>query len=546
MIRGSRIGLALFWVIGCAGTDGEPGVDGVDGPKGDTGAQGPTGVTGSSGPRGETGQTGPRGDAGAPAPVVDAGAPPTGAPAGVSFRDIDFQPTFVGGVVRLEPASDETDIDSYALYWGTGATQKALLQPFAVFPAHGAGEHRYRIAEGTLRPEGATHVLAYARNAAGEGAVPVAGVFADGELVALDLSAGQGSSSGTQPSAVLDPSTGQLLTVTQHGPSGNKPGLFRCDMDGANCTYVDVSAGQGGTSGASPSAIVAGDALIFATANFANGSKPSLFRCTKLGADCVHADVSSGQGASSALSPTLVHDAANARLLLVTQNGASSNRLALFRCTVDLATCSYVDISAGQGANSGQEPSAVIDQAGGKLLVVAKNGTNQNRLSLTRCELDGTGCTVRDLAAGQGTDSGSTPFALVDSVANKLLVVSRNGANQSKPLLTRCELDGSACVATDLSAGQGAGSGTTPKAVLDPATGRLLVATTNVAMGSRPSLFRCNPDGSSCRHTSLAAGRGDNSGLTPSLVLDPRSGAALIVTADAPPGNAKPALFTLR
>jgi hypothetical protein len=62
-------------------------------------------------------------------------------------------------------------------------------------------------------------------------------------------------------------------------------------------------------------------------------------------------------------------------------------------------------------------------------------------------------------------------------VNGKLLVATNDRANDSKPALTRCNLDGTACAWADISSGRLANSGTTPSAVIDPVHHALLVVT---------------------------------------------------------------------
>jgi hypothetical protein len=280
--------------------------------------------------------------------------------------------------------------------------------------------------------------------------------------------------------------------VTRNDANSQKPSLFRCALDGTGCTHTDISAGQGAGSGWDPSAVIdsVNNKLLVVTRNkVAFSARPSLFRCALDGTGCTHTDISAGQGANSGWDPSAVIDSVNNKLLVVTLNNANSNKPSLFRCALDGTGCTHTDISAGQGAGSGLGPSAVIDSVNSKLLVVTRNNANSGKPSLFRCALDGTGCTHTDISAGQGTYSGSWPSAVIDSVNSKLLVVTLNGANSSKPSLFRCALDGTGCRHTDISADQGAGSGWDPSAVIDSVNNKLLVVTQNDANSSKPWLF---------------------------------------------------------
>jgi hypothetical protein len=55
--------------------------------------------------------------------------------------------------------------------------------------------------------------------------------------------------------------------------------------------------------------------------------------------------------------------AASGKLFVATTNGSASKRPGLYRCNLDGTACSYVDISAGRGADSGYGRSLVIDGA---------------------------------------------------------------------------------------------------------------------------------------------------------------------------------------
>ena len=65
---------------------------------------------------------------------------------------------------------------------------------------------------------------------------------------------------------------------------------------------------------------------------------------------------------------------------------------------------------------------------------------------------------------------------------------------------------------------------------MDTVNGKLLVATENQANGSRPAVFRCNLDGTSCTYTDVSAGAGVGSGSDPSLGIDTTNGKLLIAT----------------
>jgi hypothetical protein len=194
-------------------------------------------------------------------------------------------------------------------------------------------------------------------------------------------------------------------------------------------------------------------------------------------------DISAGKAGGTGINPSAVIDAANGKLLVVGEESAgipAHTKSSLFRCNLDGSACTYVDISVGQ-LDSGFRPTALVDAANGKLLVIA--GTSSSGPALYRCNLDGTSCSYAILTANLGPHLGSNPSALIDVEGGKLLVVAEDSSNSSRPALYRCNLDGSSCTYTDISVGRGALSGLSPSVALDPASRKVFVATMDGRLG---------------------------------------------------------------
>ncbi|MCB1158354.1 MAG: hypothetical protein H7A25_10005 [Leptospiraceae bacterium] len=184
-----------------------------------------------------------------------------------------------------------------------------------------------------------------------------------------------------------------------------------------NLEYIDISAGQGVKSGYTPSIAIdkIHSKVLVSVFNWANDYKLGLFRCnltTVDGSDCQHIDISAGQGSNSLRYPAMAIDEKNQKLLVVATNKSNLSKLSMVRCnltTVDGSDCQYIDISAGQPESSGMTPVIDIDKANGKFLVATQNITNGYKLSLYRCNLntvDGSDCQHIDISAGQGNNSG--------------------------------------------------------------------------------------------------------------------------------------------
>jgi hypothetical protein len=320
--------------------------------------------------------------------------------------------------------------------------------------------------------------------------------------VVKDISAGEGEQSGFDPVAVIDRAAGKLLTVAENVARDGKPWLFRCELDGTGCTASDLSAGQGPKSGLSPSIVVdaEGGKLLVVTRNDDNGGRSALFRCELDGSSCQYVDISAGQGPSSGWSPSAAIDPIQHKLLVAARNAGDvtnpdgtktvADMPVLLRCELDGSGCEVHDISAGQGFGCGISPVLLIDAQSQKLLVVTQNfdvalaGDQFGKLALFRCDLDGTGCVFADIAAGQGAESGQTPSALIDPTRGELVVATWDLEHASfpthfgDPALYRCALDGTGCSYRDLSPGIPREFGYTPVLRLDAAHDQLLIVAT--------------------------------------------------------------------
>jgi hypothetical protein len=260
---------------------------------------------------------------------------------------------------------------------------------------------------------------------------------------------------------VIDTISNQLLVVTTSTqPTTSvelavKLNLFRCNLDGTECTYRDISAGQDVCLEGNLQFTVGPRAMIDSTSR-----KLLVVAPTKAWVPEWNKTLCEGGRGDPSKSWTRL----------------CSSKLALFRCNLDGTGCTYTDISAGraysplsmtcQASKPGLcsfatwFPAAVIDATKGKLFVVTQNswpphvpylarpwrapseGPDPNphtdrEIGLFRCTVDGTGCVLfnilsehhrllgtSDLNEAQLDHRGS---AVIDTVDEKLLLVSLEG-----------------------------------------------------------------------------------------------------------------------
>ncbi len=329
--------------------------------------------------------------------------------------------------------------------------------------------------------------------------VNVTAVISKSQVELTDVTKSQSAFFHDKMEMVLDSTNSKILIVTRSA-STRKLMLYRCDVDGSDCEdAIDISAGQNLTSGEDPVALLdsTNSKLLVVTRNAANSGKPSLFRCNLDGTGCTHTDISAGRGTDSGLNTHAAIDLANSKLLTVSRDGSNSNRLTLYRCDLDGTDCTSTDISLG--IDNAGETQVVVDTINSKLLVVVK--TASFSLALHRCNLDGTSCSYSALST---TDSyrSFVPRALLDTTHAKLSIVHYNGVDPYPLYLLRCDLDGTDCTHTDISSATGKNF-FHPTPVLDLNRSKLIVTAyeTNTSV---PSVIQCNLDGSSCSFTDIS------------------------------------------
>lgn len=354
---------------------------------------------------------------------------------------------------------------------------------------------------------------------------PVPSSCTYGASVYNDLSLGLNPSSGYIGATLVDRFNGKVLLVTNNqGQGGGRVGLFRCNLDGTGCTFTDISAGQVGLyTGMSPSAAIdrLNQKLLVAARNEADGNRPSLYRCNLDGTQCSHVDISAGQGNDTGGVSSIAVDERSEKLLVATSRDYA---IRLFRCNLDGTGCTHALLPGGAS-----EPKVLIETVNAKLLVVTRAIVTR-KPALVRCNLDATSCANIDISAGQGEGSALGPSVGMDRLNGKLVVVTRNEANAYRPGLFRCNLDGSSCSHTDVSGGLPPQTIGGPSMVVDAPNGRLLVVASNAhPYGPPPTLLiRCSLDGTACSHVDVSAGQDYFSASVPEAVLDTANGRLLV------------------
>ncbi|MCR9143947.1 MAG: hypothetical protein NXI24_17000 [bacterium] len=332
--------------------------------------------------------------------------------------------------------------------------------------------------------------------------------------VHIDASAaaGQGNDSGFEPNMVFDPVNNRLLVAVADGSVGPRLGLYRCNADGTGCVFLVLSGGA--DSGHTPSAGVdlVNNRLAVASRDSTGGAlRLGMHLCNLDGTGCASTDVSAatGQGNFTGFNPSLVVDNIDQQLYTATFNNGASNTVGFFRCNLNAGACTFTNAStaAGLGANTGVAPSLIHDQAGGRNLFVSRNST-LGALNGIRCQEDGSACVAVDVTAGFSAGN-SRSFLGPD---NRVYTSARNPDTGNRASLWRCEIDGTNCLHANLGAALADDTGHEPDVVADDSCA--YVASRNDASASSVLYYICERDGSACQFVDVTAATGTAFGVT--------------------------------
>lgn len=204
----------------------------------------------------------------------------------------------------------------------------------------------------------------------------------------------------------IDP-VGQRLYVA-HGNSNasGRLGLFVCKLDGTSCVLKDVAAQTGAANftGNNPTVMVdqANQRVVMVT-NDSTSYLCHLWRCDLNGDNCTRSDAHAGQPNNICDFPRSTFDASTGHVLTVSRNTIDpvNKQASLFRCDAKTAVCTHANVSAGQPkATAGKASVLVVPETGSLFFLTYPEGTFVSRLY--RCNVDGTACSSHDLSTTGG------------------------------------------------------------------------------------------------------------------------------------------------
>jgi hypothetical protein len=469
-------------------------------------------------------------------------------PSSLTFLDFDPSDGGVDGYIHVGHAADDSTLTGYSVFYGKSATEKLQNTPITTVPKSVPETSGFPLSVNPI-PAGATFLLAYSETAGGGESAPVA-VKLDRTPAFVDLDPDAGMN--YMPSIVLD--TVNRKVLVGYSATDGYPHVARCELDGTGCT-THVLANGGATVLTAPSLAIdkTNGSLLAAW----SGSNLWVARCSLDLTSCNDIDVSTGKPGAASLSPGLTIDSVEQKILISARDGTNGSRPGLFYCDLAIgvdggaavredggASCSFVDISAGAPASSGEfvwRP--VFEAVAGKLVVVSQDSSKNDTTSVFRCNVDGTSCTYTNITGDAGTGSGLAPSMLYDPSDDSVYVTTTNVGAGYAPVLLHCDPAFATCTRVNVAAAAGAGAGAYATSALDDSNEKIFIALQDP--NAKPSVVRCNRADGGCSSYDMSAGQPSGSGAYFSVVADPTSSLFIATLNGSVPGN-KVSLFLLR
>ncbi|MCE9499397.1 MAG: choice-of-anchor D domain-containing protein [Leptospira sp.] len=238
-------------------------------------------------------------------------------------------------------------------------------------------------------------------------------------------------------------------------------------------------------------------------------------------------------------------DNLNSKLLIygyeTINSGNGSRRLSLYRCNLNGTGCTYQNTFSGLSFQAHFFPIGIIDSLNSKLVLVFGDlgQIASGGLFILHCDLDGANCSFTDASAQTNPGPVSSvvmPYIAIDSVNGKLIIAyaQNNASSGSNDIgLMICNLDGTGCVYQNVTNQSGSGLAQAMSIAVDSINSKILIAGTS-SPNQMLFLYRCELDGTGCSYADVSSltGRGTGSGLNPSMKIDSLNGKLLIVTDD--------------
>ncbi|WCL50888.1 hypothetical protein [Leptospira sp. GIMC2001] len=353
---------------------------------------------------------------------------------------------------------------------------------------------------------------------------------------AIDISASQGIDSGLYGVLNINPYTNKIYVTSQFGnsPGARIPSLFTCNSDGTNCTYRNLTFGNSGSGDVvRPHSAIdfQNNKIIYVGGNSGDIFQPVMFICGLDSDNCSYQDISAGQGNQSGQIPFVTINPLNGELLTLTRNqSVTLGSLSLFKCLETGSECIHTELSTGDAyLSTFERGSALVSPFNDKLYTVI-SGYGSTRSTMYISDTNGLNSTLIDIGnnAPSPPNSSESPSLLIDYINSKLVIVTKGFNNRIG--IMNCDLDGSNCTYIDIGINS---QGFQPSAIIDMINEKILIFSTDSSASNVLTFFRCELNGTGCTSSfniSASAGLGIESGYRPSALIDPVSGKILIST----------------
>ena len=308
-------------------------------------------------------------------------------------------------------------------------------------------------------------------------------------------------------------------TLGSTGLYSYNPTIHRCNSDGSNCSNILNLNGYVNTVGGAfgPVLFANSQYLYYGSIYYNNGSiseRMELYRCNLDGSNCSkitnvtgYVNTKGGAFGSKVIS--------NSNYLFYTSlDDNESSRMGIYRCKLDGSNCNKIASAYGYVNAVGGSYGPMLhvnDQYLYYGSATPSGIVTSNAINIYRCNSDGSNCSKIISANGYENAVGGSFGPDIVTNSNYMYYTSVNGTS-GQATIYRCGLDGSNCskIASDYGYINAVGGSYGP--MLHVNDQYLYYGTTSlsgIATSSSFDLYRCNTDGSNCSKFASAGGYED-------------------------------------
>ena len=313
---------------------------------------------------------------------------------------------------------------------------------------------------------------------------------------------GNGKSSSVNISVKVK-SVGYLYYVSVQSPTSYSWNLYRCDPDGSNCTVITALTGNRSVDdyAAAPTVSIGENYMYYTSAISETSYNWDLYRCDLDGSNCTVITTLTGNRS--------IDDYAAAPTVSVGENymyytsaiSETSYNWDLYRCNLDGSNCTVVTTLMGNLSIDDYAASPKVSVSENYMYYISALSATSESWNLYRCNAAGSNCTVITTLTGNWAMDDYAASPTVSVSENYMYYTSAQGRTSYFWSLYRCNANGSNCSSIATLTGnvrEGLFRGYAAAPTVSVGEEYMYYISSESSTSSLWDLYRCNTNGSSC------------------------------------------------